>query len=195
MSFLLMAAHDTLTSSLSSLIYHIAINPEWQEKLREEALSLNLDENFPYEKLDEMPLAEMAFKEAMRLYPPVPIIPRLAVREFEFGGYTIPANTVVAISPMATQTSSELWVDPDEFDPLRFSQENSRNRHKYAWVPFSGGAHMCLGLHFAYMQMKCFVARLLLTSKIVVPEGYKTDWQILPIPRPKDGLPIRIEII
>jgi cytochrome P450 len=195
MSFLLMAAHDTLTSSLSSLIYHLAINPDWQDKLREEAKTLNLGESFFYEKLDEMPLTEMAFKEAMRIYPPVPVIPRLSIKAFEFGGFKIPANTVVIISPLGTQNMDELWEQPSKFDPMRFTQENSRNRHKYAWVPFSGGAHMCLGLHFAYMQAKCFVARLLLTSRITVPEGYKTNWQILPIPKPKDRLPIKIEKI
>src|SRR5690242_6038417 len=78
MSFLMMAAHDTLTSSLTSFVGELAADPEWQRKLREEISGLNLGISEPTtsEKLDAMPLTEMAFKEALRLRPPVPSIPR-----------------------------------------------------------------------------------------------------------------------
>jgi cytochrome P450 len=66
-------------------------------------------------------------------------------------------------------------------------------RHKYAWVPYGGGAHMCLGLHFAYMQAKTFFYHLLTTTKINLPHDYAPRWQMWPIPKPRDGLPIRIE--
>ena len=55
----------------------------------------------------------------------------------------------------------DIWPEPDRFDPLRFTEEAQRNRHRFAWVPFGGGAHMCLGLHFAYMQAKCFARHFL----------------------------------
>jgi cytochrome P450 len=87
----------------------------------------------------------------------------------------------------------EIWPDPLHFDPLRFTDEAVRRRHKFAWVPFSGGAHMCLGLHFAYMQAKVLFYHLLTTSRVTVATGYTCDWQMWPIPRPKDGLPIRLE--
>src|SRR3954454_302897 len=91
MSFLMMAAHDTLTSSLTSFIGALAANPQWQAKLREEvnALGLRADEATTFDKLEAMPLSEMAFKEAMRMKPPVPSIPRRATRDFSFGGYAI----------------------------------------------------------------------------------------------------------
>lgn len=192
MSFLLMAAHDTLTSSLSALVFYLAREPEWQDKLREEAQSLNLNqfEPFPYEKLHDLPLTEMAFKEAMRIFPPVPGMPRVAMKDFSFKGFDIPKYTSLSISPLLTHSLEEIWIEPEKFNPLRFSPENSHNRHKYAWVPFSGGAHMCLGLHFAYMQAKCFISRLLLTSEIKIVDKDDMDWQIVPIPRPKNKLPI-----
>jgi hypothetical protein len=82
MNFLMMAAHDTLTSSLTSFIDRLAANPDWQEKLRAEHRGLGLapDEPLPYDRLDELALTEMAFKEALRLMPPVPSIPRRALR-------------------------------------------------------------------------------------------------------------------
>ncbi len=87
----------------------------------------------------------------------------------------------------------EIWPEPLKFDPLRFTDEAVRARHKYAWVPFGGGAHMCLGLHFAYMQAKSFFHHLLTTTKVSLAHDYIPRWQMWPIPKPRDGLPIRIE--
>ena len=198
MSFLMMAAHDTLTSSMTSLIWFLAKNPEWQERLREEAFDLNLGRHdggaapLPYERLGELNLTEMAFKEAMRINPPVPSVPRRSVRPFEFGGYHFPAGTNASANPLFTHRMPEIWPEPLVFDPMRFTEDASRGRHKFAWIPFGGGAHMCLGLHFAYMQAKCFVYHLLTSAKVSVPEGYTPDWQMWPIPKPRDRLPVRL---
>jgi cytochrome P450 len=195
MSFLMMAAHDTLTSSVTSLVYLLCKHPEWQDKVRAEMHGLGLPPGapLPYERLGELALIEMAFKEAMRIIPPVPGIPRAAVRNFQFEGREIPAGTRVAVSPLFTHRMPDLWPEPLKFNPLRFTDEAVRTRHKYAWVPFGGGAHMCLGLHFAYMQAKSFFYHLLTTTRVALPRGYVPRWQMWPIPKPRDGLPIRIE--
>ena len=194
MSFLVMAAHDTLTSSLTSFVSMLAAHPQWQQKLRDEVMALGLKdgEPMPFERLDEMPLTEMAFKEAMRMKPPVPSIPRRAMRDFTFKGYDIPAGTLVAMNPLFTHHMKEHWTDPDAFDPLRFTDEATRARHRFAWVPFSGGAHMCLGLHFAYMQAKCFALHFLRNLDVTIAPGYVPEWQMWPIPKPKDGLRVTL---
>ena len=85
------------------------------------------------------------------------------------------------------------WSAPDRFDPLRFTPEAVKRRHKYAWVPFGGGAHMCLGLHFAYMQAKILLFHMLRRYRIEpIRPGYSTDFQIMPLTKPKDGLPVRL---
>ncbi|HEX9159136.1 MAG TPA: cytochrome P450, partial [Rhizomicrobium sp.] len=175
MSFLMMAAHDTLTSSLTSFVAALAENPQWQDRLRDEVMALGvaIDEPMTFDKLESMPLAEMAFKEAMRLRPPVPSIPRRATRDFSFGGYSIPAGTLVGVNPLFTHHMREIWRDPDRFDPLRFTDEAQRGRHRFAWVPFGGGAHMCLGLHFAYMQAKCFARHFLQNLSVSLPKDAK----------------------
>ncbi len=194
MSFLVMAAHDTLTSSLTQFVSMLAANPQWQQKLRDEVMALGLKdgEPMPFEKLEEMPLTEMAFKEAMRMKPPVPSIPRRAMRDFTFKGFDIPAGTLVGMNPLFTHHMKEHWTDPESFDPLRFTDEATRARHRFAWVPFSGGAHMCLGLHFAYMQAKCFTFHFLRNLNVSVASGYVPDWQMWPIPKPKDGLHVTL---
>ena len=197
MSFLMMAAHDTLTSSLTALVGELATTPQWQQKLRGEVDALGLDphEPMPFEKLEAMPLTEMAFKEAMRKKPPVPSIPRRATRDFTFKGHDIPAGTLVSINPLFSHHMPSVWPEPDAFDPSRFTDEAVRARHRFAWVPFGGGAHMCLGLHFAYMQVKCFARHFLQNIEVSLPPDYTPQWQMWPIPKPKDGLRVVVKAV
>jgi len=202
MNFLMMAAHDTITSSATALIYQLATNPEWQEKVREEIMTVTggpdgYDEARPldYDDMGKLELTEMAFKEALRMIPPVPSMPRRALKDFEFGGYKIPAGQMVGINIYWTHHSEEYWENPHTFDPMRFTPDKVKARHKYAWVPFGGGAHMCLGLHFAYMQVKVLMAQLLQRYRIESVEGYSPEWQAWPIPQPKDGLQVSFKRI
>lgn len=192
-NFLMMAAHDTVTSSATSLIWLLAKHPEWQEKLREECLAIApAGSAIMQGDLDKFILTEYAVKEALRLIPPVPSIPRRALRDFEFMGHRIPAGAAVSISPSYVHKMKEYWDNPGRFDPMHFAPDKVKARHKYAWVPFGGGAHMCLGLHFAYMQTKIFLHHLLTTKRIEIAEGYAPQWQAWPIPKPKDGLKIKL---
>src|SRR6201747_39273 len=197
MSFLMMAAHDTLTSSLTSFVAALAANPEWQQKLRDEVTALGGAPGQPtsFDNLAAMPLSEMAFKEAMRMKPPVPSIPRRATRNFSFGSFAIPAGTLVGVNPLFTHHMPEIWPDPERFDPMRFTDEAQRARHRFAYVPFGGGAHMCLGLHFAYMQAKCFARHFLQNLSVSLEPGYTPQWQMWPIPKPKDGLRVMLKAV
>src|SRR3954468_17869432 len=195
MSFLMMAAHDTLTSSLTSFVAQLAANPEWQQKLRAEIASLDLgdDEQMTSVHLEKMKLTEMTFQETLRLMPPVPSLPRRALRDFSFKGFAIPAGTGIGVNPMFTHHMPEVWPEPARFDPLRFTEEAQRARHRFAWVPFGGGAHMCIGLHFAYMQAKCFARHFLQNIEVSFEPCYQPNWQVWPIPKPRDGLKVRLK--
>ncbi|MDP3077778.1 cytochrome P450 [Bradyrhizobium sp.] len=195
MSFLMMAAHDTLTSSLTSFIGALAASPQWQDRLRQEVAGLGVAAGEPtsLDNLEAMKLTEMAFKEALRLKPPVPSMPRRAVRDFTFKGYAIPAGAMLGVNPLFTHHMPEIWPDPETFDPMRFTEEAQRGRHRFAWVPFGGGAHMCLGLHFAYMQAKCFARHFLQNLEVSLEPGYTPDWQMWPIPKPRDGLRVTLK--
>ena len=191
MNFLMMAAHDTITSSVTSMVWMLAKHPEWQEKVRQECLSVAPPgSELSMADLDRFELTEYAFKESLRMIPPVPSVPRRALRDFTFMGYDIPAGTAVSISPSFVHMMPEYWEEPETFNPMRFTPENSKGRHKYAWVPFGGGAHMCLGLHFAYMQTKLFMHHLLTQVRVEIADGYQPEWQAWPIPKPKDGLKV-----
>ena len=192
MIFLMMAAHDTITSSFTTLIWQLAKNPEWQDKLRAEACAAAGGDGraLPYDALGQMELTDMAMKEALRIMPPVPSTPRRALKDFTFKGYRIPAGTDVDVSASAVHGDPALWPDPDRFDPLRFTPAAIAARHKYAWIPYGGGAHMCLGLHFATMQTKLLAHHILTRYRIETVPGYAPAWQAWPIPKPRDGLQV-----
>ena len=197
MNFLWMAAHDTITSSVTTLVYELARHPEWQDRLRAECNGLGLNEPaLPYDRLGDLTLVEYAFKEALRINAPVPAISRETVRDVEFAGHVIPKGTAVSVNTVFTHHMEEIWPEPAKFDPMRFSEEGgAKDRHKFAWVPFGGGAHMCLGLHFAYMSAKVILYHLLTRYRITTEPGYATEFQIMPLTKPKDGLPVRLETL
>ncbi len=193
MIFLMMAAHDTLTSTLTTSAYALAAHPEWQERLRAEARSVG-EGPVQYDDLDKLEQTDWLFSEAMRMWGPVPYIPRRALNEFEWMGHRIPANTQVAVSPDAAHRDPEIWTEPDKFDPERFSPERAEHkRHAFGYAPYGGGVHKCLGMHFAAILAKVFLHRFVLTYECSVPEGYEYRVQQVPIPKPKDGLRLSLE--
>ncbi len=200
--FLMMAAHDTITSSATSVVYQLAKHPDWQQTLREEIWSVTGEPDasgtprpLAFSDLGKLSLTEMLFKESLRMRPPLPAMPRRALRDFEFGGYHIPAGTSLGLDIHYTHYSKKYWDDPYAFDPYRFSPENEPTHTDFAWVPFGGGAHKCLGLRFADMQIKLLLTQLLGRYHISIEEGYEPKWQVYPIQKPRDGLAIELRPI
>ena len=192
MIFLMMAAHDTTTSTLTTMFYCLARNPEWQERLRADALALPAVQ-LGFDDLAGRERTEWVMKESLRMYPPLTSIPRKAARDCEFGGFQIPKGTPVGISPIHTHHMPSLWTEPKRFDPERFSPERAEHRrHAYAYLPFGGGAHLCIGQHFADMEVKAVMHQVLRRFAFSVPEGYRMPYQLVPIAKPRDGLPIRL---
>ena len=193
MTFLMMAAHDTTTSTLCSMTYELARNPDWQERVREECHGIG-SAPLAFDQMESLESLTWTLKESLRLYPPLPVIPRVATEAFTFGGHEIPKDTMVVISPIHTHRMAEWWDEPGRFDPERFSPTRAEHeRHSHSWVPFGGGPHMCLGLLFAELQVKAVVHQLLQRFRIRIPDGYEMPVQQAPISKPRDGLPIRLE--
>jgi cytochrome P450 len=193
MVFLLMAAHDTSTTTLSCLLYELARHPEWQERLRGE-LTAGPPGSLSLDQMEAARDTSMAIREVLRLYPPVPTQPRLITRDLEYQGYRLPAGGHVAISGLYTHRMPELWPAPQSFDPLRFDHEGLRHEgHPYAWIPFGGGAHLCIGLHFASVEIKAVLHHVLSRYRVTVEPGYEMPLQVIPMMKPRDDLPVRLE--
>ena len=193
MIFLMMAAHDTTTSTLTSLTGELASRPEWQERIRAESCALgSLHPDF--DALDGLESLTWAVRETLRRHPPLAVIPRTATRDFEWGGYRIPKGIMVVLSPIHTHHMSDWWDDPERFDPERFSPTRAEHeRHSHSWIPFGGGPHMCLGRRFAEAQVRLIMHQLVQRYRWSVPDGYRMPIQQVPMSKPLDGLPIDLE--
>jgi cytochrome P450 len=192
MVFMMMAAHDTTTSTLTSMLYALGKDAHWQSQCRDEIRALN-SAHMSFDDQERLPLTGATLKEALRRYPPLPVFPKVNTQPFEFGGYHIPANCFVVLQPIHTHHMDEYWRDPFRFDPERFLDARAEHKqHKYLWIPFSGGAHMCIGLHFAEMQVKAVMTQLLQRFRWSLPAGYEMPVQQAPISKPRDGLPLTL---
>jgi cytochrome P450 len=195
MIFLLMAAHDTSTITVSMMVYFLGLHPEWQERLREQSQALGRP-SIEHEDLAILTGMDMVMKETLRLNPPVGIIVRESARDSQLQGYFIPAGTRVFLNIYATQRMAEWWPDPDRFDPGRFAEDRREDRvHQYAWVPFGGHVHKCIGMHFGGMEVKAILHQLLLRFRWGVPDGYRPPIDYATGPFPGDGLPVRLEAL
>jgi cytochrome P450 len=195
MIFLMMAAHDTTTSTLTSVLYELAKNPDWQERIRGEVCAFDKPA-IEYEDVLAVPDTILAIQETLRRYPPLSTIPRIATERFEWAGCEIPAGTMTVIYPIHTHHMEEWWSDPFRFDPDRFAPgREEHKRHSHSYIPFGGGNHMCLGLRFAELQIKAVLFQLVKKLRWSVPEGYTMPVQQAPISKPRDGLPLRLERI
>ncbi|HVL02283.1 MAG TPA: cytochrome P450 [Dongiaceae bacterium] len=195
MVFLMMAAHDTTTSTLSSMLYALGKMPEWQERLREEVRALGKSA-IDFDDQDRLPLMTLVMKEALRRYPPLPDFPKMNTQAFEFDGFQVPADCMCVLHPIHTHHMEEYWREPFRFDPERFSDARAEHKqHPFLWVPFSSGAHMCIGLHFAEMQIKAILAQLLQRFSWRLPDDYVMPVQQSPISKPKDGLPLILKTL
>lgn len=192
MIFLLFAAHDTTTSALTMIMHLLAANRNWQTEIRNQINSSNIDE-LNYEQLDSIPLIDHTFKEVLRMYPPVPSVVRRTIKPCEIGGHKLEAHTVVQTSILANHHLEEYWRDPFVFDPMRFAEGRQEHKqHPFLWAPFGGGAHKCIGLHFADMLFKCVLFQTIkqFDIKFVNESQAKGKIQPLPFPKPKDDLPL-----
>ena len=192
MIFLLMAAHDTTTITMTSMWYYLALHPEWQERCREESVALGADA-MDFADQDKLVSLDLVMRESMRLITPVPVVARKAVKDTELLGHFIPEGTSLGVNLHMGHHLAEYWPDPERFDPERFAEHRREDKvHRYAWMPFGNGVHKCIGLYFGMMQIKAAMHQALLDFRWSVPDGYRMpiDWTSLP--RPKDGLPVRL---
>ncbi|MCF8570231.1 cytochrome P450 [Gordonia sp. HY002] len=191
MIFVLMAAHDTSTITMTQMAYHLAKHPEWQQRAREQ--SLELDDSLAYDDLAGMDVLDVVMRESLRLCPPVPAQPRMAIDDTQVQGFFIPKGTMVVVPQMANHRDPAIYAHPHMFDPERFSPERAEDKaHRMAWMPFGGGVHKCIGLYFGQMEIKTVMHHLLRDYEWTVPADYEMPMDYSALPVPKDKLPVQV---
>ena len=185
MIFLLLAAHDTTTSTLTSSIHFLAGDENYQNKIKTESSTLSKTD---ISDLKNGIIGEALFNEAIRKYPPVPFSPRWVVRDTELDGYDIPKNTYIAAGPLVLHNDERYWEDPLAFNPERF--EDPSITHE-AYFPFAGGAHTCLGKFFASYLFKNVVYKLVDNFQVI--SAYE-ELKINPAPIPNPRKDVKIQV-
>nr|XP_019964488.1 PREDICTED: cytochrome P450 3A27-like [Paralichthys olivaceus] len=175
------AGLETSSSALNLLAYNLALNPAAMRRLQEE-----IDATFPNkgsvqcEPLMQMDYLDCVVNESLRLYPPSARIDREAKETVAVKGITIPKGMVVMIPVYALHRDPELWPEPEEFRPDRFSKENKQNIHPYAFLPFGIGPRNCMGMRFAMLMVKLALVEVLQNYSFSVCEETEIPLQMDP---------------
>ncbi|XP_016054827.1 PREDICTED: cytochrome P450 4X1 [Miniopterus natalensis] len=193
----MVAGQDTIGGSLSWLLYHLAQNPEHQEKCREEIRGIVGDgSSITWDQLGEMSYTKMCIKESLRLFPTVQAISKELSKRTTFpDGRSLPAGTTVVVSIWGLHRNPAVWENPKVFDPLRFSPENFNKKHTYSYIPFSAGPRNCIGQHFAMTELKVAIALILLRFKISLDPTKPLSLVPKVLLKPKNGFYLSLKKI
>ncbi|MFS8203765.1 cytochrome P450 [Streptomyces sp. CWNU-52B] len=154
------AGHETTAITLTWAFYLLTRNREVLRRVQREVDDHVGDELPTPEDLTAMPYTLRVFEEALRLYPSAPIVPRLVRRDTELGGYRMPAGSRVLVNLFNIHRHPRHWPDPEGFDPDRFLPDARKGRHRFAYLPFGAGPHLCIGKHFALMEAHLLLVAL-----------------------------------
>jgi len=181
---LFIAGHATMSAGLTWAFYLLAGRPAVQQRIHEEARDTallagpdSLDRDaLPGDPdtaghpvagtgfVESIPYTRRVWQETLRLYPPLPIFGRTATTDVEFGGVDVDADSHVLLSPYVVHRNPDVWPDPERFDPSRFAGES--DRHEFAYFPFSGGRHACLGEAIATTEAMTVLATTMATHRV-----------------------------
>jgi len=177
---LFMAGYETTADTLSWTLYHIARDARIASRLRDEVAGIDAGQLVEMAEFGKIPFCENLINESLRLTPPVPLVGRVATEDEVIGGYRIKKGTTVQASILGLHHNPEVWSNPEQFNPDRFTVNDPRLKNGN-WVPFGFGPHMCVGAQLAMNSLKTFLLK-------VAQEFAFTNEESLPL-RPKlDGV-------
>ena len=152
------AGYETTTQALAWTWYLLAKHPEVENRLHAEISDVLGGRTPAFEDLPDLKYTLMVFQEAMRLYPPIWMITRSAIKSDEIGGYRVPANSEILLLPYITHRHPKYWEKPEEFSPEHFTPEKVAARPRFAHFPFGAGPRQCIGNNFALMEGQLIIA-------------------------------------
>jgi len=183
-----LAAYDTTALALTWTWYLLSLNSEAESLLRAE-LAAVLNGRVPGpEDLPALKYTRAVFAEALRLYPPGYVIARRALTDFEIGGYRVPRNSTVLMSPYLIHRDPRYYERPEVFDPGRWERQPHGDRHKFSYFPFGGGARTCIGDNFSWTEGTLVLATLAQQWSLRLAPGHEVAYLPLLNLRPKYGM-------
>jgi retinoid hydroxylase len=188
---LLFAGHETTTAMLTWICLELARHPDVLARARAEQRSKPSGEQTAEAIAKGTPYLDQILSEIERLHPPVGGGFRGVIKPFEFNGYQVPQGWLLQYSILFTHRLPEVYPNPDQFDPDRFSPQRQAKAIPYSLIGFGGGSRICIGLAFAKLEMKLVMAHLLRDYQWEILPDQNLEAVIIPTRRPKDGLKVR----
>ena len=187
---LMFAGHDTTTSTLSFMFYELARHPAVVERLLVEQGAQPGGRPSTSQLISgELPELEMVLEETLRKYPPAWVGPRRSLEPFEFEGRRVPGRAFVNYCSWASHHLPEVFPEPEEFRPERFTPEARAALPKGAYVPFGGGSRTCIGMRFGQLEVRTVASVLLSRYSVELPADFRLGIRQMPTISPRDGLP------
>ncbi len=194
---LLLAGHETTANSLAWTFSLLLKHPDILTKLRSQIATVLHGRAPTQADLPQLPYVKWVLEESMRLYPPAYILSRKTLNDDRIGNYRVEKNSVVMLSPYLVQRNPGFWENPDVFNPDRFNPEISKGRHKFAYFPFGGGPHICIGASMAMIEAQLILATLIQKFNFIREEPLAGILDSVPDPlitiRLNPSLRVRVE--
>ncbi|MBU8808647.1 cytochrome P450 [Mycolicibacterium goodii] len=156
----MLAGHDTTATALTYALWALGHHPDIQDRVAAEASALGDRELTPAD-VPRLGYTVQVLHEALRMCPPAAGVGRLALRDIAVDGHRVEAGSLVALGIYAVHHDPQLWPNPEVFDPDRFSPDNARDRDRWHFIPFAGGARACIGEHFARLETTLALATII----------------------------------
>jgi cytochrome P450 len=189
------AGHETTAATLSWAFYLLSQHPQVEERLRAEVRSALQGAAPTLADLPRLVYLQQVINEVLRLYPAAYLFAREAIVEDVLDGYTIPANTLIFISPFVGHRDPKYWPDPEHFDPERFTPQQVASRPRHVYYPFGEGPHVCIGNNFAVMEMQLILACALQRFRLQLVPDHPIALKPEATLRPRHGMKMTIEQI
>src|SRR5215210_1098874 len=187
------AGHETTALALTWTFYLLSLHPGIEERVVQEIGAVTQGAALREEHVEALSYTRQVVLEAMRLYPPAPVVVRTASRDVSLGHELIRAGSPTYIPVYAIHRHRLLWDEPDTFDPDRFAPEAVRAQHRYAYLPFGAGPRICIGMSFALLEAVVILATLLRSMRPSLRPGYAPELKQRITLRPAAGMPIRLD--
>jgi len=190
---LFLAAFETSASGLCWTMYLLDANPDVRQRVYEE-IDRELAGRTPtMAELPKLKYLDRVISESLRLYSPIHSLSRVALKDDTIGGYAIPQGSTMMVSLYATHRLPKYWPEPEHFDPDRFLQERSMERHRYAYIPFAVGHRNCLGREQAIVNAKINIAIIAQRYTLKMAPGQRIEPEARTTLRPRFGMKMIVE--
>jgi cytochrome P450 len=195
------AGHETTANSLAWSLFLLSQSPQWRECVeaevdREIGSSLHpppfAGEGRVGGLADRLTVTRAAIEEAIRLYPPIAAISRVAIGADAIAGEPVKRGSLVVIAPYVLHRHRLLWDDPDVFEPGRFLGEARKNIDRFAYLPFGAGRRTCIGSAFALQEATLVLAVIMSRFTLTLAPRHAVSPLLRVTLRPEGGLPMTV---